>query len=398
MTDDKQRKAPVLRFKGFHDDWEQRKLGSKVNFYNGLTYHPDDVKELGTFVIRSNNVKNNQIIKSNSIKVSSNIINVPNVEKDDIVVVVRNGSKKLIGKHALINNSMPNTVIGAFMTGIRSNNNKFIKSLLDSSLFKKEIQKNLGATINQITISDFKNMKFNFPTSIEQNKIGNLILKIDKLLFLQQRKYKILLNLQNTLLMSTLKLKPKVDPVVYFKTSSNKIGKFLLKDVARITMGQSPSSKNYFEKPVGEVLIQGNADIKKNSIYPRIWTTEVTKEVNIGDIILTVRAPVGGVAIADRKAVIGRGVAGISTNNQVIFYYLKLMKNTHIWDRLSSGSTFQSISSKDINNLPLYLPNQETQLKIVKLLNSVLKKISAEENKINTTEELKQFLLQNMFI
>lgn len=247
--------------------------------------------------------------------------------------------------------------------------------------------------------TDFKNLQLNITNIFsEQEHLGKLINIIDHLISLQQRKYKILLNLQNTLLMSTLKFKPKVDPVVYFKTSSNKIEKFLLKDVARITMGQSPSSKNYFEKPVGEVLIQGNADIKKNSIYPRIWTTEVTKEVNIGDILLTVRAPVGEVAIADRKAVIGRGVAGISTNNQVIFYYLKLIKNTHIWDRLSSGSTFQSISSKDINNLPLYLPNQETQLKIGKLLNSVLKKISVEENKINTTEELKQFLLQNMFI
>ena len=404
MTDDKQRKTPVLRFKGFHDDWEQRKLGEIMKVTSVKRIHQSDWQKEGIPFYRARDIvafsKNQKIseplyISRNKYEQFSKISG--KVKKNDLLVtgVGTIGVPLLIRKTPLY---FKDGNIIWFQNNNQINGNFFYNLFLTSSV-QKFIRTNTGVgTVSTYTIDSGKRTPVFLPKTKEQNKVSEIFEIIEKLISLQQRKYKILLNLQNTLLMSTLKFKPKVDPVVYFKTSSNKIEKFLLKDVARITMGQSPSSKNYFEKPVGEVLIQGNADIKKNSIYPRIWTTEVTKEVNIGDILLTVRAPVGEVAIADRKAVIGRGVAGISTNNQVIFYYLKLIKNTHIWDRLSSGSTFQSISSKDINNLPLYLPNQETQLKIVKLLNSVLKKISVEENKINTTEELKQFLLQNMFI
>lgn len=131
--------VPEVRFKGFTDDWEQRKLGDVVNFFSGLTYHPSDVKNKGYFVIRSSNIQNNQIVSADDIFVNKDIINVPNVKQGDIIVVVRNGSRKLIGKHAQVLTDMPNTVIGAFMTGVRSKSNFYINALLDSDQFQKEI-------------------------------------------------------------------------------------------------------------------------------------------------------------------------------------------------------------------------------------------------------------------
>ena len=107
------------------------------------------------------------------------VVNVKNVQVGDIIVVVRNGSRDLIGKHALINNEMKNTVIGAFMTGIRSSNSLFINALLSTPKFISEIEKNLGATINQITIGAFKSMEFNVPTQEEQTAIGNFFKQLD---------------------------------------------------------------------------------------------------------------------------------------------------------------------------------------------------------------------------
>lgn len=181
------KKAPALRFKGFTNDWEQRKLKNLVDFYSGLTYHPENIREKGTFVIRSSNIKDGQLVTGDNIFVAPEIVNSTYVKKDDIIVVVRNGSRKLIGKHTKLNFNLNNAVIGAFMTGIRSNNNNFINAIFDSDNFKREIHKNLGATINQITTGELKRMNFYIPSlTSEQNYLGNLMKVLDKLITLVQ--------------------------------------------------------------------------------------------------------------------------------------------------------------------------------------------------------------------
>ena len=136
-------KVPQIRFKGFSGEWKESELGKKVEFFTGLTYSPHNViKDNGTLVLRSSNVKDGQIVDADNVYVNSNVVNCSNVLKGDIAVVVRNGSRSLIGKHAQIQKEMNNTVIGAFMTGIRSEQPSFINALLDSPKFYKEIQKN----------------------------------------------------------------------------------------------------------------------------------------------------------------------------------------------------------------------------------------------------------------
>lgn len=169
--------------------WEQRKLDEEVEFYSGLTYSPDDVIDSeGTFVLRSSNVKNGEIVKADDVYVSSQIVNSNNVKRGDIIVVVRNGSRALIGKHAQIKEEMPNTVIGAFMTGIRAEQAEFINALLDTPAFDIEVKRNLGATINQITGYMFSKMEFLFPKDKEEQKrIGDCFTEIDNLITLHQR-------------------------------------------------------------------------------------------------------------------------------------------------------------------------------------------------------------------
>ena len=180
-------KKPQIRFKNFTSAWEQRKLGDNVQFYSGfaweqrklgdnvqfysgLTYSPHNIiGSDGTLVLRSSNVKNSEIIHADDVYVEPNIVNSENVKVGDVIVVVRNGSRSLIGKHAQIKEEMPSTVIGAFMTGVRYSCPEFLNALLSTSKFNKEIEKDLGATINQITTGSFKNIK-----------IWNLILQILK--------------------------------------------------------------------------------------------------------------------------------------------------------------------------------------------------------------------------
>lgn len=179
---------PEIRFAGFTDAWEQRKLPEFVEFFSGLTYTPEDVRKVGTLVLRSSNVKNGEIVDADNVYVEPEKATSENVKDGDIIIVVRNGSRALIGKHAEIKGNMPNTVIGAFMTGIRSKNSSFVNALLDTSQFEKEIEKNMGATINQITGYMFSKMEFMIPSSSEQEKIGDYFKSIDHLITLHQRK------------------------------------------------------------------------------------------------------------------------------------------------------------------------------------------------------------------
>ena len=179
---------PKIRVKGYKDDWEQRKFPEFVSFFNGLTYTPNDVQETGTLVLRSSNVKNGEIIDADNVYVNDRVVTTENVQEGDIVVVVRNGSRALIGKHAQIKTSMPNTVIGAFMSGIRSEHSSFVNALLDTVAFESEIAKNMGATINQITGYMFSKMEFRIPSGKEQERIGEYFQSLDHLITLHQRK------------------------------------------------------------------------------------------------------------------------------------------------------------------------------------------------------------------
>ena len=168
--------------------WEQRKFPEFVSFFNGLTYTPNDVQETGTLVLRSSNVKNGEIIDADNVYVNDRVVTTENVQEGDIVVVVRNGSRALIGKHAQIKTSMPNTVIGAFMSGIRSEHSSFVNALLDTVAFESEIAKNMGATINQITGYMFSKMEFRIPSGKEQERIGEYFQSLDHLITLHHRK------------------------------------------------------------------------------------------------------------------------------------------------------------------------------------------------------------------
>ncbi|MDH1690165.1 MULTISPECIES: restriction endonuclease subunit S [Acinetobacter] len=194
-------KQPEIRLKGFSGDWEKKLLDNEVEFFSGLTYSPDDLtNKNGTLVLRSSNVQDNQIFMDDNVYVVHDAVNVCNVEVGDIIVVVRNGSRSLIGKHAVINKQMKNTVIGAFMTGVKAKNPYFINALFDTCLFDLAVSRNLGATINQITTGMFKQMEFKFPDKTEQIAIGQFFKQLDETLVLQQQQLQTLKNLKQAFL------------------------------------------------------------------------------------------------------------------------------------------------------------------------------------------------------
>ena len=172
-----------------------------------------------------------------------------------------------------------------------------------------------------------------------------------------------------------------IQPILRFKT--NEYGfkawnKTHLSQIATVTMGQSPSSESYNEDSEGLPLIQGNADIVDGFTKPQRHTTEVTKRCQEGDVILSVRAPVGELGIASEESCIGRGVCAIraNDNSNTAFIYQLLQAKKKQWKTLEQGSTFTAVSGEDVKAFEVVVPTKEEQQKIASFFSALDEKIT----------------------
>ena len=168
-----------------------------------------------------------------------------------------------------------------------------------------------------------------------------------------------------------------------------------LGEIARITMGQSPDSKYYNEIGLGLPLIQGNADIQDKKSIQRFWTSNITKTCEGGDIIMSVRAPVGEIAIATQKSCIGRGVCAIkNTSIEKKYLYQLLLFEEDSWKNIEQGGTFTAINSNEIRNKAVIIPATDEQNAIASVLVDADKEIEIQKQKLAAMQEEKKGLMQ----
>lgn len=176
--------SQAIRFKrvdgGDYPDWETKTLNELTEIVSGLTYSPSDVVSKGTLVLRSSNVQNGKLDFNDCVFVEKKI--PPNImsQEGDILLCVRNGSRRLIGKSAYVGKlDMPATH-GAFMSVLRAKNSRFVFQLLNNERFLKLVHMDLGATINSINTNNLKKYNFFVPSSeTEQQKIANFLSSLD---------------------------------------------------------------------------------------------------------------------------------------------------------------------------------------------------------------------------
>ena len=172
-----------------------------------------------------------------------------------------------------------------------------------------------------------------------------------------------------------------------------------LSGVATVVMGSSPKSECYNQSQTGLPLLQGNADIKNRLSAPRIFTSEITKECTIGDILLSVRAPVGSVAKSIHHACIGRGIAAVRADqpNSQEFVYQWLLSYEPQWGNISQGGTFDAVNSDDLKGVAFAVPRPAEQQKIAECLSSVDELIAAQARKLDALKTHKKGLMQQLF-
>ena len=168
-----------------------------------------------------------------------------------------------------------------------------------------------------------------------------------------------------------------------------------LENIANITMGQSPKGTSYNEVGEGMLFFQGSTDFGWRFPVARQYTTEPSRIAEEDDILLSVRAPVGTLNIADTRCCIGRGLAAINSKVGANSYIFNVMQDfKKLFDMMNSvGTTFGSITKDDLYSLKLIYPPNELLMKFDKSVNSFDREIKNRSRQNQELSQLRDWLL-----
>ncbi|GMO32927.1 MAG: hypothetical protein Ta2B_13690 [Termitinemataceae bacterium] len=395
--------TPALRFAGFSGEWEENMLGNMVDIGSASRVHKEEWKKDGVRFFRSSDVvskfmgkKNEPAFISNELyeKLSSQsgklkthdilvtgggTIGIPYLVEDDNPLYFKDGDLIWIKNSGILDGYF------LFYTFASDRIHKYILSITHTG------------TISHYTIEQGKATPLSIPQFDEQSKIGTFFRTLDTLIKLQQREFDKTVNIKKAMLQKMFPKAGADKPEIRFAGFSGGWEERKLGDVAQITMGQSPSGEYYTTNPTDNILVQGNADMKNGRVVPRVWTTQVTKTADMGDIILSVRAPVGDVGKTDYKVVLGRGVAGIK-GNEFVFQILGRIKLLGYWNKLITGSTFESINSNVLKEAVILVPSEKEQQAIGSFFTQLDTLINLQQREIGKLQNIKKALLEKMFV
>jgi type I restriction enzyme S subunit len=172
-------------------------------------------------------------------------------------------------------------------------------------------------------------------------------------------------------------------------------GAGVLSDIANITMGQSPAGDTYNKEGRGVVFFQGSSDFGNRSPGVRMYTTAPGRLARDGDILMSVRAPVGTLNIADRDCCIGRGLAALNSKNGSDGYLYRVMTDfKQIFDRRSSeGTTFGSITKDDLFGLRVLIPDAEILRAHAQMANDWIRLAALRDKESRELAQVRDWLL-----
>jgi type I restriction enzyme S subunit len=171
-----------------------------------------------------------------------------------------------------------------------------------------------------------------------------------------------------------------------------------LNEVAHINLGQSPKGEYYNEEGEGPHFIQGSKNF--GHLYPKLerYCSQPKREAEKGDVLISVRAPVGPVNIAPERLCIGRGVTALRMNdgsNKFLYYFLKYFEDK--WSQYADGTTFNSITKADLKDLEIPYPPKNERNKIATVLSNLDDKIETNNRIKEILDELAQTLFEYWF-
>ncbi|UYQ75830.1 restriction endonuclease subunit S [Limosilactobacillus reuteri] len=392
--------VPEVRFKGFTDDWEQHKLGEisfKVNTKN---------KENLTLPVLSNSAEYGIVNQEDYFdkKIANRTDNYYIVKHNDFVYNPRISKKAPYGpirRNTLDTKGLMSPLYYVFR--INDGNYIYLDYYFKSSKWYKFMYQNgdSGARSDRFAIKDkiFQMMPINMPNTKEQNKIGQLIQTLQKLIDLQQRKLEQLKQLKKAMLQQLFVNKNNKQPNLRFKNFNGDWKQHKLKDISAFENGRAYKQNELLKEGKYPVLRVGNFYTKDQWYYSNL-ELDKNKYANNGDLLYTWSATFGPHIWSGPQVIYHYHIWKIQISNKINKFFLysfleadkvNLLHNTN-------GSTMIHITKSNMENKVIMYPKTEEQLKIGQISSHINNSITLQQNKLTQLTIFKKYLLQKMFI
>ena len=380
----------------FSSEWETKRLGELGSFAKGRGVKRDDVSYEGLPCIRYGELYTRY--QNYILEVTSRI--PPNVaatalpiKTGDLLFAGSGETAEEIGRcAAYLGEEQAYAGGDVIVLTPLGQNSIYLGHLMNSPIVSaQKTRLGQGDAVVHIYINNLAQVEIELPPIDEQNAIAEVLSNVDGLL-----------NALDALIAKKQAIKQAT--MQQLLTGKTRLPGFSgtwqekpLSDLAIITMGQSPSSIFYNSRGDGLPLIQGNADIENRQTIERVWTTQGSKRCYSGDLILTVRAPVGAVAVASKNAFIGRGVCSLKPVGDSRFLFQVLVYAENRWQTFEQGSTFTAANSEQVGQFRLCVPdNENEQRAIASVLSDMDAEIAALEQRQDKTRAIKQGMMQQL--
>ena len=395
------------------EDWKLVQLSEIGECLIGLTYSPQQVRSSGTLVLRSSNIQNDKLNFKDNVFVDAEIPDRIMAREGDILICVRNGSRNLIGKAALLDKRTSGMTFGAFMSVFRSEIGGYLIHLLQSEIVKRQISEHLGATINQITNASLNSFRAPIPPLPEQQAIAQALSDVDQLIASLDQ----LIEKRSALKTATMQ------QLLTGKTRLKGFGGDNRNRYQATEVGLIPEDWQVLQvRQLGEVVTGGTPSTSIadywGSDHPWITPTDINKQRDMtssirmlsdkglrtvrqlpaNSILVTCIASIGKNAILRKLGACNQQINAVIPNKdqsvEFLYYLFEAGKATLL---SNAGMTATSIVSKSVfKKIKFAIPSLTEQIRISEVLSDVDAELADLEQRRDKTIALKQGMMQEL--
>ena len=420
---------PKIRFDGYSEDWEQRKLGDSCKLngrigFRGYTEKDIVTKEAGGVLTFSpTNIVDNKLTMEckNTYITREKYDESPEIKiSNGDILFVKTGST--LGKSALVIGLKEDASINPQIVVMRveKDTETFMSNvLITDGVMKQVAAVKIGGAVPTMTETELKNFTYFAPAEKEEKKkIGNYFRILDHLITLHQRKCDETKTLKKYMLQKMFPQNGEKVPEIRSDGftedwEQRKVTELLKNSSSAMKIGPFGSAlkKDYFVEKGIKVYAQENAFTGDFSMGDYYITEDKYKELKScelypGDLVISMMGTIGACAIFPEnaeKGIMNSHLLRLQFNNEVIpEYIMYLLRDSDLIrkqiDRLSVGSIMSGLSSSVVKKLVFPIPKLAEQKKIVKYLDSIGNLITLHQRKCNELKEIKKYMLQNMFV
>ena len=403
---------PKIRFKGFDDAWEQRKLGELGSLKNGMNFSKKAMGIGFPFVNLQNIFGNNVIDVSNLGKAmaSDSQLKDYNLLNGDVLFVRSSVKLEGVGEAALVPQTLDNTTYSGFIIRFRDEyglDNNFKRFVFGIESVRNQIMSQATNSANKnISQSVLENLELAIPSKSEQQKIGAYFSNLDHHITLHQRKCDQMNELKKYMLTKMFPQNGSKVPEIRFDGYTDDWEQRKLGELGTITTGNTPSTSipDYYSDD-GIVWVTPT-DICENITFESARKLsdlgqQVGRVVPKNTILVTCIASIGKNTMLGNTGSFNQQINGLTPNENKYDPYF-LLTESALWSAKMKGSaaagTMQIVNRTEFSELKTWLPSLIEQQAIGAFFKQLDHLITLHQSKCENLKNLKKYMLRNMFV